>query len=287
MTNRAIDYRQPFASLEGQVCVITGGAGVIGRALAEACAAVGISVALLGRDGEKAEKVARSLAEQYGVPAIGRSVDVLDKGALEAARESIEQDLGPVQHLVNCAGGNHPEATASQETILQADELAGSFFDLTETGIDAVFRLNFQGSLLPTQVFAAGMVARGAGNVVNISSVASFLPLTKVAGYSAAKAAINNLTAWLAAHFAPQGVRVNAIAPGFFLTDQNYYLLKDQATDDLTPRGHQILRNTPLGRFGEVEELGGTLLYLISPLARFVTGEVARVDGGFTAFGRV
>lgn len=277
----------PFASLAGKVCVITGGAGYIGQAFAQALAAHGLHVAVLDFHAERAAAFAAQLTQTHGVPTLGLGVNVLERATLIAASEQIQAQLGPVAFLINCAGGNSPQATTQSEQIDDPHHLAGSFFDFTEAGIDFVTDLNFKGSLLPAQVFGAGMVARRAGVIINISSVSSFLPLTKVAGYSAAKAAINNFTRWLAAHFGRTGVRVNAIAPGFFLTDQNRFLLTDEKTGELTPRGHQIIAQTPMRRFGEVEDLTGTLLFLLSDLSAFMTGAIVPVDGGFTAFGRV
>ncbi len=282
-----MNFLQPFETLRGRVCVLTGGAGHIGKAFARGLAEVGVHVALIGRDAEKAQAVAMELETQYGVGALGLGSDVTSREKMDAACEVILAKWGKVDYLVNCAGGNMTNATAPQSMILDPSSLEGTFFDFTEEALSQVMALNFVGTLVPTQVFAAGMVARGEGSVINLSSVSAALPLTRVGGYSAAKAAIDNVTKWLAVHFAKTGVRVNAIAPGFFLTDQNRFLLLDQDTGELTARGQSILSQTPMGRFGELDELVGTLLYLLSPLSGFVTGSIAAVDGGFTAFGRV
>ncbi|MDP5172345.1 MAG: SDR family oxidoreductase [Bacteroidia bacterium] len=282
-----LNYQQPFESLAGKVCVITGGAGLIGEALARGVASVGGKLALLGRNGAKAEQLARQLQQEFGIEAIGIGADVTDRDSLELAREMIHTRLGKISFLVNCAGGNHPDATASRGRMTADKDMTNSFFELTESGFKHVMDLNYLGTILPTQTFAQDMVENGEGVVVNLSSVSAFLPVTKVAGYSAAKAAINNFTKWLAVHFAETGVRVNAISPGFFLTEQNRFLLTEKETGELTDRGRTIISQTPMKRFGEVEELAGTLLYLLSPMAKFVTGEVVLVDGGFTAFGRV
>jgi NAD(P)-dependent dehydrogenase (short-subunit alcohol dehydrogenase family) len=194
-----------------------------------------------------------------------------------------------VELLINGAGGNSPKATTGVEQIEKEDvkELEKTFFGLEMEGFDFVFDLNFKGTLLPTMVFAKDMLETGQGAILNVSSMNSYNPLTKIPAYSAAKAAINNFTQWLAVHFAKTGIRVNAIAPGFFLTNQNRFLLIDEKTGDPTPRGEKIIANTPMGRYGEVEELVGTCLYLLSGISKFVTGIVIPVDGGYSAFGGV
>ncbi|MEI8096342.1 MAG: SDR family oxidoreductase [Spirochaetales bacterium] len=276
-----------FADLRGKVAVMTGGTGVIGVALARALGAAGVKLAIAGRDRAKAEALADKLnAELKGVPGAGTIVglgfDVLDRAALEAARSEIHERLGRIDLLINGAGGNKPTATAPAETLQPGGDLASSFFAMDPNAFDDVMRLNFTGTLLPTQVFGQDMVGRG-GVILNLSSMASIRPLTKVAGYAAAKAAVNNLTLWLAVHLAPQGIRVNALAPGFFLTEQNRFLMFDEKTGEKSPRARKIVAGTPMARFGEVEELQGAVLFLLSNLSRFVTGIVLPVDGGFSA----
>lgn len=280
-------YTNPFDNLKDKVCVITGGAGGIGSALAEAVASVGIKPVILGRNEGKAISFATELEKKFGVSAMGAGCDVLDKARLEEIKAAINSKFGKIDFLINCAGGNHPNATAPTEQITDVKKDAeSSFFSFSGEGMDFVFDLNFKGTVLPSQVFGKDMVEKGRGCIINISSVSSYLPLTRVGMYSAAKAAINNFTQWLSVHFARTGVRVNAIAPGFFLTEQNRFLLTDEQ-GKTTARGSKIINNTPVGEFGKVEDLGGTTLYLFSDLASFVTGAVIPVDGGFTAFGRV
>jgi NAD(P)-dependent dehydrogenase (short-subunit alcohol dehydrogenase family) len=259
--------------------------------MAEAMAECGAAVAVLDLRKEAAEGVARKIVARGG-KAIGVACNVLERPSLEAARAEVENTLGPVDILVNGAGGNHPKGTTSKEYLLPED-LAKSaqgvttFFDLDPAGIQFVFNLNFLGTLLPTQVFSRGMTERNKGVVINISSMNSFRPLTKIPAYSAAKAAVSNFTQWLAVHLSRVGIRVNAIAPGFFVTDQNRALL---TTSDggLTPRGNTILSHTPMRRFGDPSDLLGALLWLLDDGASgFVTGVVVPVDGGFAAFSGV
>ncbi len=201
------------------------------------------------------------------------------------AKKEINEKLGKIDVLVNCAGGNNPAATTQLEFLTKDDinDLSKGFFGLELDGFRQVFDLNFLGTVLPTMIFAKDMVGRG-GSIINISSMSSYRPITRVVAYSAAKSAVNNLTEWLAVHLAKLNIRVNAIAPGFFLTDQNRFLLLDKETNQLTERGKKIIAHTPMGRFGEPEEIVGTLLYLISDISKFVTGVVIPVDGGFNAF---
>jgi NAD(P)-dependent dehydrogenase (short-subunit alcohol dehydrogenase family) len=278
-------------NLAGKVAVITGGGGVLCGCMAEAMAECGAAVAVLDLRKEAAEGVARKIVARGG-KAIGVACNVLERPSLEAARAEVENTLGPVDILVNGAGGNHPKGTTSKEYLLPED-LAKSaqgvttFFDLDPAGIQFVFNLNFLGTLLPTQVFSRGMAERNKGVVINISSMNSFRPLTKIPAYSAAKAAVSNFTHWLAVHLSRVGIRVNAIAPGFFVTDQNRALL---TTSDggLTPRGNTILSHTPMRRFGDPSDLLGALLWLLDDGASgFVTGVVVPVDGGFAAFSGV
>lgn len=277
-----------FSDLKNKVCVITGGAGVIGTSIVEAMASAGIKTAILDLRVDIAEELAQSIEKKYGSRTIGIQGNVLDKTSLINARDVIEKELGPVDILINGAGGNSPYATTSAEQILEnTTAMQDTFFGLKAEGFDKVFALNFTGTLLPSMVFGENMVNRGAGNILNISSMSSYKPLTKVPAYSAAKAAVNNFTQWLAVHFAKTGVRVNAISPGFFLTSQNRFLLIDEKTGELSERGKKIINNTPTGKFGEPEDLQGAVLYLLSDISKFVTGVILPVDGGYSAFGGV
>lgn len=278
-----------FSDLEAKSCVITGGAGVIGTSLIEGMAAMGMKIAILDLREEVALKLAEDIHQRFGVETMGVSANVLDKEALLKAKTVILKKFGTVDLLVNAAGGNSPDATTKLEELSSEtnDKLDEGFFGLKMEGFKKVFDLNFIGTLLPTMVFAEDMVKRGSGSVINISSMNSYKPLTKIPAYSAAKSSINNFTQWLAVHFAKTGVRVNAIAPGFFLTNQNRFLLTDEKTGALTARGEKILSNTPMGIFGEPDDLQGTLLYLASDMSSFITGVVIPVDGGYSAFGGV
>jgi len=280
----------PFSiDLKGKVAVITGAGGVLCSGFAEAIAQCGAAVALLDLRPEAAQTVADRI-NQNGGKAIALAANVLEKASLEAAHAEVLAKLGPCDILINGAGGNHPKGTTTKETYEPGDidknDLV-TFFNLAPENIQFVFNLNFIGTLLPTQVFAADMVERKSGTVINISSMNAFRPLTKIPAYSAAKAAVSNFTQWLAVHFAPSGIRVNAIAPGFFVTDQNRALLFD-AEGNPTPRTKKILAHTPMNRFGETEDLTGTLLWLVSDKASgFVNGVVVPVDGGFAAYSGV
>jgi NAD(P)-dependent dehydrogenase (short-subunit alcohol dehydrogenase family) len=265
-----------FDDLRGSVCVITGGGGIIGTALARGLAAVGVKLAILDLFQESADKAAALLREEYGGEAIGVAASVLDRASLQQAKTQINEHLGPINLLINCAGGNSPKATTQVEMMTPSDldHPETTFFGLELEGFEKVFDLNFMGTVLPTMVLAADMLKLGKGAILNVSSMSAFKPLTKVGAYSAAKAAINNLTEWLATHFAPINIRVNAIAPGFFLTTQNKFLLIDEHTGDYTARGQKVINGTPMGRFGDPDELCGTTLYLLSDLSAFVTGVV-------------
>ncbi|MEN8122358.1 MAG: SDR family oxidoreductase [Bacteroidota bacterium] len=278
-----------FNDLKDKVCVLTGGAGVIGEALARGLAATGVKMAILDLDEEKAIKLADLLQKEFGVETKGYMADVLDKASLVAVKERINNDLGKIDLLINGAGGNSPKATTQLERLEKENlnELEKSFYGLDPEGFDFVFALNFKGTLLPSMVFSTDMLETGKGAILNISSMNSYKPLTKIPAYSAAKASINNFTEWLAVHLAKTGIRVNAIAPGFFLTNQNRFLLVDEKTGESTERGKKIINNTPMGRYGNVEELTGTVLYLLSDVSRFVTGICIPVDGGYSAFGGV
>jgi NAD(P)-dependent dehydrogenase (short-subunit alcohol dehydrogenase family) len=264
-------------TLKGKIAVVTGGGGVLCSEMAKALAKAGAQVAVLDLRGDAAAKVARAC----GKSAIGLAASVLDRKELEAARKAIGKELGPIDILVNGAGGNHPGATTSDQQ---------SFFDLDPEAFNKVFQLNFLGTMLPCQVFCKDMVRRKKGAVVNIASMNAFRPLTRIAAYSAAKAAVKNFTEWLAVHMAQEyspNIRVNAIAPGFFLTDQNRFLLVDEKNGKPTKRGQQILNATPYGAYGEPRDLVSTLLWLCSDASRFVTGVTVPVDGGFNAFSGV
>lgn len=276
-------------NLKDKVAVITGGGGVLCSTMAKSLASQGVKTAILDLNLEAAQKVASTITSEYGIESIGISANVLDKKSLENAKTTIHEKLGTVDYLINGAGGNAASATTKVEFLTEKDfdNLDDSFFGLEMEGFDKVFALNFQGTLLPSMVFAKDMLDKKEGSIINVSSMNSFTPLTKIPAYSAAKAAINNFTQWLAVHFAKTGIRVNAIAPGFLLTNQNRFLLIDEETGEATPRGEKIINNTPMERYGEPEELTGTLLYLLSDWANFVTGVVIPVDGGFSAYSGV
>ncbi|MGM0376166.1 MAG: SDR family oxidoreductase [Bacteroidota bacterium] len=276
-------------NLAGKVAVITGGSGIICSAMAKALGAQGVKTAILARRKEKVEQVAQEIQQSTGTESIGLSADVLNRDSLVKAREEIHKKWGQIDFLINGAGGNSPKATSKKEKIESEDlqDLENTFFGLDLEGFENTFDLNFKGTLLPTMVFAQEMVERKNGSIVNVSSMNAFRPLTKIPAYSASKAAINNFTQWLAVHFAKTGVRVNAIAPGFLLTDQNRFLLVDEKTGQSTPRGEKIINGTPMERYGTPEDMTGTLVYLISDWAKFVTGVVIPVDGGFNAYSGV
>jgi NAD(P)-dependent dehydrogenase (short-subunit alcohol dehydrogenase family) len=269
-------------NFSGRTVVITGGAGILGGEMACALVGCGASVAILDRDPALAERVIQRLPQ---APGVGRAsivfADVLKPETLAQAADTIRQSFGPVNVLINCAGGNRPEATTAAER---------SFFDLPPEALRAVTDLNLLGTILPAQAFGKQMAERGEGVILNVTSMSAFRPLTRIAGYSAAKAAVSNFTQWLAVHMAQTyspRIRVNALAPGFFQTEQNRYLLTDAATGELTPRGQSILAHTPMGRFGAPEDLLGAMLWLLSPASAFVTGIVVPIDGGFSAFSGV
>lgn len=273
--------------LTGKVAVVTGAGGILCSQMAKVLARAGAKVALLNRSAEAINQYAAEINAEGGV-ARAYQVNVLDRAGLEEVAAKVLADLGPCDILVNGAGGNNPKATTDKE-YYEPGDIDGetrSFFDLDEKGVEMIFSLNFNGTLLPSQVFAKQMVERG-GNIINISSMNAFSPLTKIPAYSGAKAAISNFTQWLAVHFSKVGIRVNAIAPGFFSTKQNAKLLWNE---DGTPtaRTKKILAATPLERFGETEELDGALLFLVNDQAAgFITGIVLPVDGGFSAYSGV
>ena len=278
-----------FEELKGKTCIITGGGGVIGKALASSLAAVKCRVIILDLFKEAADKVAKEISSEYKVKCEGIAANVLDRLSLVKAKEEINAKYGKIDFLINAAGGNHPTATTKKEFVDPDDlgNLEDTFFGLNLDGFRHVFDLNFMGTLLPTLVFAQDMVKAKEGVIVNISSMNSFRPLTKIPAYSAAKASINNFTEWLAVHFAKAGIRVNGIAPGFFITKQNEFLLVDKKTGGFTERGNKVITNTPMGKFGDPEDLQGTALYLLSDLSKFITGVTIPVDGGFNAYSGV
>jgi len=273
-------YLESLFNLSGKVAVITGGGGVLCGAMSQALGRVGVKVAVLDLIPEAAQQVVEGIVAAGG-EAMAVKCDVLDKTSVDAACHAVLERFGRVDILINGAGGNKKQATTGPDL---------SFFDLPSDAIQWVFNLNFIGVLLPSQVFGRVLAEQGEGVILNISSMNAFRPLTKIPAYSAAKAAVSNFTQWLAVHMSQEysdKIRVNAIAPGFFLTEQNRFLLTDEATGELTPRGKAIIDHTPMGRFGAPEDLLGTVLWLLSPGAAFVHGVVVPVDGGFSAFSGV
>jgi NAD(P)-dependent dehydrogenase (short-subunit alcohol dehydrogenase family) len=271
---------QDIFNLKNKVIAITGAGGILCGTMAKALSKAGAKVAVLDLFEEAAVKVTEEIKSNGGA-AIAVKCNVLKKDTLQAAKDKVVSELGNIDILINGAGGNKKEATTTPEF---------SFFDLPADAVRFVFDLNFIGTLLSTQVFAKEMTEKGAGIILNISSMNALRPLTKIAAYSAAKAAISNFTQWLAVHMCQnysKNIRVNAIAPGFFLTEQNRFLLTDEKTGELTPRGKIIIEHTPMGRFGDADELIGTVLWLLSDAAKFVTGIVVPIDGGFSAFSGV
>lgn len=280
----------PFnIDLNNKVAVVTGGTGVLCGAMVDALAQCGAKVAILALGKEACEAKAKEIIENGGC-AIGIETNVLDKDSLKRAHEIILKEFGPCDILINGAGGNHPKGTTTKEYLLEEDlenEELTSFFDLDQKGVEFVFNLNFLGTLLPSQEFSKDMINREGCTIINISSMNAYTPLTKIPAYSGAKAAVSNFTQWLAVHMSKVGIRVNAIAPGFFVTAQNEKLLFDE-NGNPTERSKKILNSTPMGRFGEADELIGTLLYLVSSEASgFVNGIVIPVDGAFSAYSGV
>ena len=282
----------PFkVDLSSKVAVVTGGAGVLGGHWVDALAACGAKVAILDRDLSMAERKAAQVVADGG-RAIGVEGNVLDKESLKKAHSLVIDKFGPCDILLNGAGGNNPKGTTTKEYLYPEDltekqEGVVTFFDLDEQGIRFVFDLNFLGTLLPSQEFSKDMIGRKGCTIINISSMNAFTPLTKIPAYSGAKAAVSNFTQWLAVHMSKVGIRVNAIAPGFFVTTQNEALLKNP-DGSFTERSHKILNSTPMNRFGEAEELIGVLLFLVNEEASsFVNGIVIPVDGGFSAYSGV
>ena len=264
----------------GQTFVVTGGTGVLGGEMASALASLGAQIAIIGRNVEAGEKLCQSIGKGGGKSEIF-GCDVLDPEAVRSSATRIKERFGRVDGLINAAGGNNAKATTNDQQ---------KFFDLPPEALQWIFNLNVAGTITPCQVFGRIMAEQGSGAILNVTSMAASRPLTRVSAYSAAKAAITNFTQWLAVHLAQEyspNIRVNAIAPGFFLGKQNRPLLIDSETGELTPRGKQIISHTPMGRFGDPKDLLGAVLWLMSPAASFVTGAVIPIDGGFGAFGGV
>lgn len=260
--------------------VVTGGAGVLCAEMCRALASLGAKVAILDLNPANSEKLATEIRENGGT-ALGIACNVLDKESVQAACDQVLEAFGKVDILINGAGGNKAQATTSAEL---------PFFDLPHDALRWVFELNLLGTILPSQVFGKEMAKQGQGNILNISSMNAFRPLTRIPAYSAAKAGVSNFTQWLAVHLAQEyspNIRVNAIAPGFFVTEQNRFLLTDEQTGELTPRGETIIGHTPMNHFGTPEDLVGTVLWLVSPASAFITGVIVPVDGGFSAFSGV
>lgn len=277
-----------YDELKGKVVVITGGGGVICSELGKVIAEAGAKVALLDLNEEMASEKAQELSAK-GYIVRGYKANVLDKNSLKQAHQKILEEMGKCDILINGAGGNNPKATTDKEYYETGDMQKDikTFFGLEKEGIEFVFNLNLMGTILPTQEFAQDMIEKKAGNILNISSMNAFIPLTKIPAYSGAKAAVSNLTKWLAVHFSKMGIRVNAIAPGFFVTEQNRKLLWN---DDGTPteRTGKILAATPMERFGKVDELvGATMLLISDEKSSFITGVVLPIDGGFSSYSGV
>ncbi len=274
-----MDIKQTY-DFSDHSAVVTGGAGVLCAEMCRAIASLGAKVAILDLNPINSKKLANEIREKGGT-AIGVACNVLDKESVQAACDLVLESFGKVDILINGAGGNKAQATTSTDL---------PFFDLSVDALRWVFELNLLGTILPSQVFGKEMAKQGQGNILNISSMNAFRPLTRIPAYSAAKAGVSNFTQWLAVHLAQEysaNIRVNAIAPGFFVTEQNRFLLTDQQTGELTPRGKTIIGHTPMNRFGTPEDLVGTVLWLVSPASAFVTGVVVPVDGGFSAFSGV
>jgi NAD(P)-dependent dehydrogenase (short-subunit alcohol dehydrogenase family) len=276
-----LEELQSLYDFSDRTVLITGGAGVLGSEIARALVGCNANVVILDRDQELARQVIERFPKMVKGRAAGVYGDVLSIESLQQANKTIKAEFGAVDILINAAGGNHPSATTSADL---------SFFDLPTDALRRVGDLNLLGTILPCQIFGRGMAERGEGVILNISSMNAFRPLTRIPAYSAAKAAINNFTQWLAVHMAQNyspHIRVNAIAPGFFITQQNRFLLTDKDSGELTPRGQAVIAHTPMNRFGTPEDLLGATMWLISPASAFVTGAVIPIDGGFSAFSGV
>ena len=267
----------------GKTVIVTGGSGVLGKEMARALVGCNANVAILGRDERRGEQALQHIASNQGAQgrALFIAADVLDKQALLQAEETIQREFGAIHALVNAAGGNQPRATTGVDL---------SFFDLPEDALRFVFDLNILGAILPSQVFGRTLAQQKQGAILNISSMSAMRPMTRVLAYSAAKAGLDNFTRWLSVYMAQEfspSIRVNALAPGFFRTEQNRFLLTDRETGALTARGGSIIQHTPMGRFGDPSDLLGATLFLLSDASAFITGVVLPVDGGFSAFSGV
>lgn len=272
--------------IAGKIAVVTGAGGALCGTLSKALGEAGVKVAVLDLNIEKASATAEAIIKAGGT-AHAYAVNVLDEEQLDTCYHVVSDLWGTPDFLINGAGGNDPRGTTTNEFFEKGDLENGdltSFFDLEFDGFQFVFSLNFLGTFLPTKVFARGMAERGAGSIINISSMSALTPLTKVSAYSAAKAAVANFTRWMSVHFSHAGVRVNALAPGFFMTEQLRFLHIDQQTGEYTPRAKKVLAHTPMERYGEPEELVGTVVYLLSEASKFVTGTVIPIDGGFSSY---
>jgi len=280
---------QHLQELQNKVCVLTGGGGVIGSAIAHALAKTGVKMAILDLNEEATVKLCKEVEQQHNVEALPVQTNVLDRKSLEAAREKIMDKFGDIDYLINGAGGNSPKATAQVEMMDASSlkELDKTFFGLNLDGFKQVFDLNFMGTLLPSMILGETLVQKQEGVILNVSSMNAFRPLTKIPAYSAAKASINNFTEWLAVHLAKVNIRVNAIAPGFLLTNQNRFLLTDEKTGELTERGKKVIDGTPMGKFGDPTDITGTVIFLLSDMSSFITGVTIPIDGGFNAYSGV
>jgi NAD(P)-dependent dehydrogenase (short-subunit alcohol dehydrogenase family) len=289
--NRLMKYRMQSNlsdrfDLSGKVAAVTGAGGALCGAMADALGATGVKVALIDIEEEKTEARAQAINDSKGTARAFRC-DVIDGAKLRDCCKAVCDLWGPPDFLINGAGGNDPRGSTSEEfhsATGSSESASRSFFDLNAADFRHVFDLNFMGTFLTTQVFSKGMVAKGKGSIVNISSMSAFTPLTKVPAYSAAKAAVSNFTRWLAVHFAHTGVRVNALAPGFFMTEQLKFLHSDQKTGELLPRARKVIAHTPMGRYGQPDDLIGPLVWLLSDASSFVTGVVIPIDGGFSSY---
>jgi len=278
---------KPFDDLKNKTVAITGGAGVIGHALAHGLASIGMNVAILDLDLEKAQFLADTLSEKYAVKSAGITCDVLKKASIVEARDALINNLGQLDFLINGAGGNSPKASTEIEQVaMDAPDLKGSFFDIQESEFRRTLDLNLMGTVLPSQILGQVLVSQAKGAILNISSMNAYRPLTKIPAYSAGKCAVSNFTEWLSVHLAQTGVRVNAIAPGFFLTEQLKFLAYNEH-GELTDRYRRVLQLTPMHRFGNQDELIGPTLFLLSELSAFITGVILPVDGGFNAYSGV
>jgi NAD(P)-dependent dehydrogenase (short-subunit alcohol dehydrogenase family) len=274
--------------LKNKICVITGGGGVIGSDLTLHLSRLGLQIAIVDYKKDRCDACAEKLSQYAGKKITCVVANVLDKKQLIQGKQLINKNLGKIDILINAAGGNAPEATTDVEYASKNEvgDLSKTFFGLDIEGFQSIFNLNFIGTLLPTMIFAEDMVEKG-GVILNVSSLSAIRPLTKVPAYSTAKSSINNFTYWLAVHLAKLNIRVNAIAPGFLLTNQNKFLLIDKKSNQLTARGKKIIAHTPMERFGDTEDLFGAVLFLISDMSKFVTGAILPIDGGFNAYSGV